>query len=59
MSAETTTTPTTIEHLDFFPRMGDIGEPVKRIELEPFPEQVPVVEPALPEPVREPEKVPS
>lgn len=35
--------------------MGDIGKPLKRIELEPFPEQVP----AEPVPVPEPEKVPA
>ncbi|MEE6273488.1 hypothetical protein V2J56_09030 [Georgenia sp. MJ206] len=42
-------------------RCGDIGEPEKHIELEPFPESVPEVEPAPgpAEPVREPEPVPA
>jgi hypothetical protein len=38
--------------------MGDIGEPLKRIELEPFPETVPIEQP-LPLPTPEPEKVPA
>lgn len=37
--------------------MGDIGEPQKHIEFEPFPESEPVKEPAAPE--REPEKAPA
>ena len=38
--------------------MGDIGEPRRQIELEPFPETVPVIEPEVePVPEREPEKV--
>lgn len=35
---------------------GDIGEPVRHIELEPMPESVPIPEPA-PEPVVAPEPV--
>lgn len=42
--------------------MADIGEKIKEIEFEPFPQAVPV-EPPLPEPVsvpeEEPEKVPA
>jgi hypothetical protein len=34
--------------------MGNIGEPVKHIELEPFPESEPVREPAAPERAPEP-----
>lgn len=30
------------------PRAGDIGEEKKHIELEPFPESVPVEEPSVP-----------
>ena len=37
--------------------MGDIGEPRREIEAEPFPASVPIVEPAAPE--RVPEKVPA
>lgn len=37
-------------------RMGDIGEPVRKIDLEPLPETAPIEEPA---PVQEPEKVPA
>lgn len=43
-------------------RMGDIGEPVKHIELEPMPESEPIKEPTpapAPMPEREPEKVPA
>ena len=38
---------------------GDLGEPVKHIELEPMPESAPILEPS-PEPVvvPEPEVVP-
>lgn len=48
--------------------MGDIGEPIKHIEFEPIPEDVPAPqEPAAPEPATapaepapaEPEKVPA
>lgn len=45
--------------------MGNIGEPLRRIELEPLsvPESEPVEEPVVPEPVvvpeREPEQVPA
>lgn len=35
--------------------MGDIGEPVRHIELEPFPESAPVEPTVAPEP----EKVPA
>lgn len=38
--------------------MGNIGEPVRKIDLEPFPEEAPaepVVTPAPAEPVKEPE----
>lgn len=35
--------------------MGNIGEPRREIEIEPFPESTPVPEPS---PAREPEKVP-
>lgn len=41
--------------------MGDIGEPIKHIELEPLPTSVPVEEPAapaVPEPAAVPEKEP-
>jgi hypothetical protein len=44
------------------PTLGDIGEPLKRIELEPMPETVPAETPApvhIPAPVPEPEKVPA
>lgn len=34
--------------------MGDIGEPVRHIEFEPFPEEVP----ATPEPVTQPDREP-
>jgi hypothetical protein len=37
--------------------MGDVGEPLRRIVIEPFPETEPVHEPAAPE--REPEQVPA
>lgn len=37
--------------------MGDIGEPRKEIELEPFPASEPVTEPAAP--AVEPEKIPA
>lgn len=38
--------------------MGDIGQPQKETEFEPFPASVPVPEPATtPAPVREPEPV--
>lgn len=43
-------------------RMGDIGEPVRRIEVIPVPEpsEAPVKEPSpSPAPAREPEKVPA
>jgi hypothetical protein len=42
------------------PWMGDIGEPLKRIELEPLPEVVPIEAP-VPQPIAvpEPEKVPA
>lgn len=33
--------------------MGDIGTPVRKVDLEPMPESVPIQEPA---PVREPVK---
>jgi hypothetical protein len=36
----------------YLPCMGDIGEPVRHIEYEPFPE----VAPAEPTPVEEPER---
>lgn len=40
--------------------MGDIGKPVRKIDLEPIPEQAPVQEPlTAPAPVKEPEKVPA
>ena len=40
--------------------MGDIGEPLKEIELEPFPQTEPVHEPAAPSvPAVEPEKIPA
>jgi len=39
--------------------MGDIGEPVRHIEIEPFPKTAPVQEPTPAAPVREPEKVPA
>lgn len=39
--------------------MGDIGEPVRRIEFEPFPEEAPATEPAAPVTTPEPEKVPA
>lgn len=44
--------------------MGDIGEPVRHIELEPLREDSPVKEPAAPSvpaptPEREPEQVPA
>ncbi len=32
------------------PRMGDIGEPKREIEFEPFPEEAPVEAPATPAP---------
>ena len=35
-------------------RMGDIGEPVRKIEFEPLPQTAPVEEPAAPKPEREP-----
>lgn len=35
-------------------RAGDVGEPLRRITVEPLPETVPVEEPAAPEPAREP-----
>jgi hypothetical protein len=40
--------------------MGDIGEPVRRIEFEPMPDDVPVPErvpQTTPEPVKEPAHV--
>ena len=40
-------------------RMGDIGEPVRKIDLEPLPETAPIQEPSTPAPVQEPEKVPA
>jgi hypothetical protein len=44
-------------------RLGDIGEPLRHIEIEPIPETAPVHEPApihTPEPApAEPEKVPA
>jgi hypothetical protein len=30
--------------------MGDIGEPVRHVEFEPFPETAPIEEPAAPTP---------
>lgn len=39
------------------PRDGDIGEPLRKIEFEPMPEEAPVEEPAVPAtpaPAREP-----
>jgi len=36
--------------------MGDIGEPLRRIELEPLPEETPAEAPVAP---AEPEKVPA
>lgn len=40
--------------------MGDIGEPIRHIEIEPIPLAEPVKEPApAVEPVREPEEVPA
>jgi len=38
------------------PRNGDIGKPLRKIELEPLeePAESPVTEPAAPEPAREP-----
>lgn len=43
------------------PRMGDIGEPNREIEFEPFPEQAPIETPAPApaEPVKAPEPVPA
>lgn len=35
------------------PRAGDIGEPVRRIEFEPLPDEAPIEEPAAPAPRRE------
>lgn len=35
------------------PRSGDIGEPKRHIELEPFPEEQPLEEPSI-QPVEEP-----
>lgn len=40
------------------PRLGDIGEEGEVIEIEPFPEVVPVHEPAAPA-IPTPEKVPA
>lgn len=43
-------------------RMGDIGPARRKIDFEPFPESVPVQEPAAPStpaPERTPEKVPA
>jgi hypothetical protein len=40
--------------------MGDIGEPRRKVDLEPMPESVPITEPSpVVVPEREPEKVPS
>lgn len=40
--------------------MGDIGEPLRHIEIEPMPRTAPVHEPSpAPAPVREPEEVPA
>jgi len=39
--------------------MGNIGEPRREIELEPFPATEPVHEPAAPERVTEPEPIPA
>jgi hypothetical protein len=39
--------------------MGDIGEPLRHIEIEPFPQTIPVHEPAAPVIVPEPEVVPA
>lgn len=41
------------------PRLGDIGEPKRNIELEPFPEQAPATEPAAPATVPDAEPVPA
>jgi hypothetical protein len=35
-------------------RAGDVGEPLRRITIEPLPETAPAEEPATPEPAREP-----
>lgn len=40
------------------PIAGDIGEPIRRIEFEPMPEDVPVQEPAAPAPSTTPEREP-
>ena len=44
------------------PQAGDIGKPLRKIEFEPMPDDVPVAEPSpdvTPEPAREPVLVPS
>ena len=41
-----------------WPRMGDIGEPVRTIEFEPMPTTIPIQEPS-PAVTPEPEKVPA
>ena len=32
-----------------FPRAGNIGQPIRRIEFEPMPQEAPAQEPATPE----------
>lgn len=41
------------------PKLGDIGEPQRRREYEPMPEQEPVHEPAAPTPAQPAEPVPA
>lgn len=40
-------------------RLGDIGEPVRHIEIEPIPETAPIHEPTPEIAPAEPEKVPA
>lgn len=43
------------------PHAGDIGEPQREVTFEPFPDTIPLIEPAAPEPAApaEPERVPA
>jgi hypothetical protein len=45
-----------VRHLQ---RNGDVGEPLRRITIEPLPESEPVTEPAAPQREIEPERVPA
>lgn len=39
--------------------MSDIGEPLKEVEFEPFPEEAPIIEKPVTSPTHEPEPIPA